>query len=59
MLNVGPAGRNLFISRDKQLQSRQARRIKLMMRVVAALGVLVVAVGFGLFAAFMLLLFPC
>lgn len=55
MLNVGPTGRNLFISRDKQLQSRQARRIKLMMRVVAALGVLVVAVGFGLFAAFYML----
>ena len=55
MLNVGPAGRNLFISRDKQLQSRQARRLKLMMRVVTALGVLVVAVGFGLFVAFYML----
>lgn len=54
-INVGPSGRNLFISRDKQLQSRQARRIKLMMRGVMALGVLVIALGVGMFVAFYML----
>lgn len=51
-INIGPAGRNLFISRDKQLQSRQARRIKLWMRFVVGLGVLVIAAGVGMFVAF-------
>lgn len=51
-VDLGPAGRNLFISRDKQLQSRQVRRIKWGMRVVLALGVFVGAVGLGIFAAF-------
>lgn len=53
-IDIGPAGRNLFISRDKQQQSRQARRIKLGMRAVIVLGALVVAVGVGFFVAFYL-----
>ncbi len=53
-IDIGPAGRNLFISRDKQRQSRQARRIKLGMNAVIVLGVLAVAVGFGFFVAFYL-----
>lgn len=51
-IDIGPAGRNLFISRDKQQQSRQARRIQLGMRAVVALGVLVAAAGIGLFVTF-------
>lgn len=46
-LDMGPAGHNLFISRDKQAQERSARRIKMWMRavvVLALLGVSVVAV---------------
>ena len=50
-INIGPAGRNLFISRDKQLQSRQARRIQLWMRFVMVLAALVVAAGVGMFVA--------
>lgn len=53
-INIGPAGRNLFISRDKQQQSRQARRIKLWMRFVMGMGVLVIAAGVGMFVAFYL-----
>ncbi len=48
-VDIGPAGRNLFISRDKQLQSRQAKRLRLMMRAVMVLGVLVVLAGVSLF----------
>lgn len=55
ILNIGPAGRNLFITREKQMKSRQARRLKVMMRVVVALGILVAALGVGLFAAFYML----
>ena len=51
-IDIGPAGRNLFISRDKQIQSRQARRLKLWMRAVLALGAVALAAGAGLFAAF-------
>ena len=51
-INIGPAGRNLFISRDKQLQSRQAKHIMLWMRGVMALVVLLVAAGVGMFIAF-------
>ena len=36
-LDLGPAGHNLFISRDKQLAERSARRLRLGMRVVVAL----------------------
>ena len=50
-VDIGPAGRNIFISRDKQLQSRQAKRIKVLMRLVMVLVGLVVAVGVGLFVA--------
>ena len=53
-IDIGPAGRNLFISRDKQQQSRQARRIKWGMNAVIALGVLVIVAGFGFFVAFYL-----
>ncbi len=37
LLDISPAGRNIFVSRDKQIQNRKARRIKVWMRVVAAL----------------------
>lgn len=50
--SLGPAGRNLFISRDKQLQARQARHIRWWMRAVLALVILAAAVGAGLFVAF-------
>lgn len=50
--DLGPAGRNLFISRDKQLQARQARHIRLWMRVVLVLVVLAIAVGVVFFVAF-------
>ena len=43
MLDLSVAGRNLFISRDKQAQSLQARRIKLWMRVVMTLVILTVS----------------
>lgn len=42
-LEIGPAGRNLFISRDKQAQDKSARRIKVWMRVVIGLVILVAA----------------
>ena len=37
LLDISPAGRNIFVSRDKQIQNRKARRIKVWMRVVAVL----------------------
>ena len=40
LLDISPAGRNIFVSRDKQLQNRQARRIKIWMRVVAVLAII-------------------
>lgn len=39
-VNLGPAGRNMFISRDKQMQHKEARRIKIGMRIVLALLIL-------------------
>lgn len=36
-LDMSPAGRNLFVSREKQLKSRAARRLKLWTRVVLGL----------------------
>ena len=47
LLDLSAAGRNLFVSRDKQIQSLQAKRIKLWMRVVMTLVLLIVA-GSGL-----------
>lgn len=49
-LDMSPAGRNLFVSRDKQAQSIAARRIKLWMRVVLVL-VIVSAVAAGVMLA--------
>ena len=43
LLDLSVAGRNLFISRDKQMQSRQARRLKLWMRVVLTLVILIIS----------------
>lgn len=43
-LDLSPAGRNLFVSRDKQMQSRAAGRLRLWMRVVLAL---VITIGVG------------
>lgn len=48
-IDIGPAGRNLFISKDKQMQDRSARRIHGVMRAVSVLGILVVVAGLGLF----------
>ncbi len=42
-LDMSPAGRNLFVSRDKQAQNRQARKLRLWMRVV--LGLVIAAVA--------------
>ena len=41
ILDISPAGRNIFVSRDKQIQNHKARRIKVWMRVVSVLAVLV------------------
>ncbi len=49
MIDIGPAGRNIFISREKQMQDRSARRVRLLMRVVLALAVTAAAVGLFLF----------
>lgn len=43
-LDLSPVGRNLFVSRDKQMQSRAARRLQLWMRVVLGL---VITIGIG------------
>lgn len=51
-VNLGPAGRNLFISRDKQMQHKEARRIKIGMRVVLVLLILA-----GVCAVSMIVLF--
>ena len=51
-IDIGPAGRtilHLFISKDKQMQDRSARRIHGVMRAVSVLGILVVVTGLGLF----------
>ncbi len=48
-VDLAPVGRNLFVSRDKQAQSRSARRIRIWMRVVLAL------VGVGVAAVLLLL----
>lgn len=53
-LDLSPAGRNLFISRDKQLQHRQARRLQLWMKIVLALVIVGVCVAVGLFVLFYL-----
>ncbi len=49
-LDLSVAGRNLFISRDKQAQSRSARRIKLWMRAVLTLVILLGSAAVILFA---------
>lgn len=53
-IDIGPAGRNLFISRDKQAQDKAARRLKVWMRLVIALVILAAAAAAGLFIAFYL-----
>lgn len=50
-LDLSPAGRNLFVSRDKQAQDRAARRIKAWMRVVIVLAVITAVAAGGLVAA--------
>lgn len=42
-LDLSVAGRNLFVSRDKQAQSRAARRIQVWMRVVLTLVILAIS----------------
>lgn len=56
-IDIGPAGRNLFISRDKQAQNRAARRIQIWMRVVIGLVIAAVTVTAGLFLWFYLVPF--
>lgn len=48
-IDIGPAGRNLFVSREKQLQDRSARRLFYFMRAILVLIVLLAAAGLGLF----------
>lgn len=43
LLDLSPMGRNLFVSRDKQLQSRAARKIQVWMRVVLVLAIVIAA----------------
>lgn len=45
-LDMSPAGRNLFVSRDKQAQNRAARRLRLWMKVVLGL-MIAIAAGAG------------
>ncbi len=49
MIDIGPEGRNLFVSREKQMQDRSARRVYYLMRVVLALAVTAAAVGLFFF----------
>ena len=53
-LDLSPAGRNLFISRDKQIQHRQARRIQIWMKIVLGLVVIGITAAVGLFVLFYL-----
>lgn len=53
-LDMSPAGRNIFVSRDKEAQHRSARRIKLWMRVVAILAGLLGTAAVLMAAAFLL-----
>jgi len=41
LLDISPQGRNIFVSRDKQIQNRKARKIRIWSRVVAVLAALV------------------
>lgn len=49
LLDISPAGRNIFVSRDKQIQNRKARQIKIWMRVVSVLAALVSMAAAALF----------
>ncbi len=49
LLDISPAGRNIFVSRDKQIQNRQARRIKVWMRIIAVLAAVGASAALGLF----------
>lgn len=53
-LDMSPAGRNLFVSRDKQEQNQAARRIRIWMRVVLALGIAAAAAAVCMFVLFYL-----
>lgn len=56
-LDIGPAGRNIFISRDKQAQNKSAKRIKLMMRLVIGLVIAAITAAVALFVWFYLVPF--
>lgn len=49
LLDISPAGRNIFVSRDKQIQHHKARRLKIWMRIVAVLAALVTLAAAALF----------
>lgn len=53
-LDMSPAGRNIFVSRDKQMQHREARRIRLWMKIVLALVIAGLCLTVGLFVLFYL-----
>lgn len=48
-IDIGPAGRNLFVSREKQMQDRSARRLFYFMRAILVLIALLAAAGLGIF----------
>ncbi len=54
LLDMSPAGRNLFVSRDKQAQHRAARRIRIWMRVVLGLAITAAVAALLMFVLFYL-----
>ncbi len=53
-LDMSPVGRNLFVSRDKQMQHREARRLRLWMRVVLTLALTAAGLAAAAVAVFYL-----
>ena len=53
-LDLSPAGRNLFVSREKELQQRQAQRIRRWMRLVMILVLTAVGVAAAIIAVYYL-----
>lgn len=56
LLDLSPMGRNIFISRDKQMQSRAAARLHMWMRAVLALAIIMA--GCAAVAVFVIYLAP-
>lgn len=51
-VHFGPVGRNIFVSQDKQQQYRDARRIRIGMRVVLVLLIIGICVAVGMIVLF-------